>query len=63
MGVSRKSWLSHLLGTERDSLAELDAYTALASTVMPFPAVAVHRVHNVGLLQRAFKLTRAMRPC
>lgn len=61
MGVSRKSWLTHLLGTERDNLAELDAYTALASTVMPFPEVAVHRVHNVGLLQRAFKLTQAMR--
>ncbi len=61
MGISRKSWLTHLLGTERDNLAELDAATALASTVMPFPEVAVHRVHNVGLLQRAFKLTHAMR--
>jgi len=56
MGVSRKSWMTHLLAVPRDAIDELDTYTALVSTRLPFPAVAVHRVHNVRVVKRAFQL-------
>jgi dihydropteroate synthase len=56
MGISRKSWLVKLLENDLPDMAERDAYTALASTRMPFPAVAIHRVHNVALVSRAFRL-------
>ena len=56
MGLSRKTWISHLLGTSREAINELDAYTILASTLLPFPAVAVHRVHNVRWMKSALKL-------
>lgn len=60
MGISRKSWISHLLGTKREQVHELDTFTAMASMQMPFPAVAVHRVHHVGLLKQAFHLRESL---
>lgn len=56
MGISRKSWLVNLMEDSLPDMAERDAYTMLASTQMPFPAVAVHRVHNAAYLSRAFRL-------
>jgi dihydropteroate synthase len=60
MGISRKSWFDHLLRTQRGETSELDAYTVLASTLMPFPEVAVHRVHNVKWLKRGLTLKDSM---
>ncbi|MDJ0840436.1 MAG: dihydropteroate synthase [Acidobacteriota bacterium] len=56
IGISRKSWLTHLLDVPRNANPELDAYTMVASTRLPFPAAAVHRVHNVKWLKRALVL-------
>lgn len=56
MGISRKSWMTHLLGTPRENIPELDAYTVTVSTMLPFPEVAIHRVHNVKWLKNALEL-------
>ena len=60
MGISRKSWMNHLLGADmsKDAQAVLvrDALTAVASTLMPYPAAAVHRVHHPALCRDAFVL-------
>ena len=61
IGVSRKSWLTHLLAVPRDAINELDTFTVLASIRLPFPAAAIHRVHNVRLLDRAFRLADRLR--
>lgn len=60
MGLSRKSWIRELLDVSRQDLAQLDAMTDIASLQMPFPEVAVHRVHNVQWLANAFKLKKAL---
>ena len=60
MGLSRKSWLNHLLGADMKDNTSLDAYSLAASLSLPFPAVAIHRVHNVKLLRDGFNLTNAL---
>lgn len=60
LGISRKSWLQHLLGDDLGDLAERDAHTALTTTQLNHPAVLCHRVHNVGLVSRALKVSRAL---
>jgi len=62
MGLSRKSWLHHLLAADMGDNAALDAYSLVASLSLPFPAVAIHRVHNVKLLHNGFALRRALSP-
>ena len=57
MGLSRKSWFGRLLGVSMDQRDALDAYSMLVSTLLPFPAVAVHRVHNVAYLKNGFRLS------
>lgn len=60
MGLSRKSWFSHLLGTSREAISELDAYTILTSSMLPFPEVGVHRVHNVRWMKSALKIRECL---
>ncbi len=64
MGISRKSWLRDLYHRDLDksaaSLQWRDTITAMASMLMPFPAVAVHRVHEAALLRDALVLQQAM---
>lgn len=60
MGVSRKSWLTHLLDVPRTDTHTLDAHTVTATLAMPHPAAAVHRVHNVKLLKDALRLREAL---
>lgn len=64
MGISRKSWLRDLYHRDMDksaaSLQWRDTITAMASMLMPFPAVAVHRVHEAALLRDALVLQQAM---
>jgi dihydropteroate synthase len=57
IGLSRKSWLGDLLGIP---VEERDPFTAIASLAMPFPAVAIHRVHQVRLWKQAFHLWRTL---
>lgn len=59
IGLSRKSWLGDLLGV---GVEERDPLTAIASLAMPFPAVAIHRVHQVRLWKQAFHLWRTLCP-
>jgi len=58
LGLSRKSWLEHLLGPEIDAGDERDAHTAIATVLLNNPNVLVHRVHNVGLINRALDLAQ-----
>lgn len=53
VGLSRKSWLGQLLGLPVD---DRDLATAVASALLPFPAVAVHRVHHVSHVRQALEL-------
>ena len=48
--------MGKLLDLPLDDLTGRDACTAIASTLMPFPEVAVHRVHNVALLRQGMIL-------
>lgn len=57
IGLSRKSWLGHLLDAP---LAERDCFSAMASILLNENTIGVHRVHNVLLLQRSVKLKRAL---
>jgi len=61
MGLSRKSWLTHLLQDPLPKMNERDAYTAVATVLLPVKAVPIHRVHNVGLVKRALKLAGSLR--
>ncbi|PIE03609.1 MAG: dihydropteroate synthase [Acidobacteria bacterium] len=45
MGLSRKSWMKHYFNLD---VSERDPLTATASALLPFPEVAIHRVHDVG---------------
>ncbi|CAM2009535.1 dihydropteroate synthase [Acanthopleuribacter pedis] len=60
MGISRKSWIRDLFHRDMDksaaSLEWRDAVTAMASLLLPFPAVAVHRVHQVEWLKAGLTL-------
>ena len=58
MGLSRKKWLSELLNLE---LTARDHATASASSFLPFPEVAVHRVHNVALTRQSLILKGKLR--
>lgn len=53
MGLSRKRWLTSLLQL---GPGQRDAATASASALLPWPAVAIHRVHNVELVRHALIL-------
>ena len=61
MGVSRKSWLTHFFGDALEDMAERDAYTMVAGVFFPFPAVGVHRVHNVRWCRNALDLANRLR--
>ena len=61
LGISRKSWLEHLLGPGIDPGGERDAHTAAATVLLDTDSVWCHRVHNVGLIKRALALGRALR--
>lgn len=61
MGLSRKSWLTHLLDEPLPSMTERDAYTAVATALLPLAVTPVHRVHNVALVRRALKVAAALR--
>lgn len=61
MGISRKSWLSHFFKEELD-VDERDMWTLTASLSFPFPAAAVHRVHQVAIHKKGFKLAEALHP-
>ncbi len=61
MGLSRKSWLTHFFEDPLKSMDERDAYTAVASALLPFDAAPVHRVHNVALVKRALKLAVSLK--
>lgn len=60
MGISRKSWIRDLFSRDMDksaaSLEWRDGVTAMASLLLPFPAVAVHRVHQVSWLRAGLTL-------
>lgn len=53
MGISRKSWMAKLWNLPME---ERDAYTAMATVFMPFPAAAAHRLHEVKHARRAWSL-------
>jgi len=60
IGVSRKSWLTRLLADDLPDMAERDAYTAVVSALLPFPAAAIHRVHNPRMIRNAFRIREAL---
>ncbi len=60
MGISRKSWMTHFFGVAPEAIADRDVYTMITSVLMPFPPVAVHRVHNAAMMRQAIKLRCAL---
>ncbi|MCB1049294.1 MAG: dihydropteroate synthase [Acidobacteria bacterium] len=57
IGLSRKRWLGELLQLP---LEDRDAATATASALLPFPAVAIHRVHNIVATKQALRLREVL---
>lgn len=57
MGLSRKRWLSELTGLD---VSQRDGATATASALLPFPEVAIHRVHHVAAVRQSLILKGRM---
>lgn len=61
MGISRKSWMEHLLEIPKSDLDARDALTASVSAWLNQPGVAVHRVHQVAWTKQALAVASALR--
>jgi len=53
MGLSRKAWINHYLNV---AVHDRDHATGTASALLPFPEVAIHRVHNVKKTRQSLVL-------
>lgn len=60
MGISRKSWMEHLLEIPKSDQAARDALTASVSAWLNQPGVAVHRVHQVAWTKQALAVAAAL---
>jgi dihydropteroate synthase len=61
MGISRKSWMTHLLEIPVDELEARDSLTASASALLSKPGVVAHRVHQVAWTKQALALSDTLR--
>lgn len=61
MGVSRKSWMQHLLEIPNTEMEVRDALTASVSACLHQPGVAAHRVHQVLWTKQSLAVAVALR--